>query len=97
MAKTCNQLIQFITQVNLIGGVRKLDNLYEDAICDCIDRLGGGVGIESLGFDNTLQKTWSDLKVIAVHNYRKLDLSKVWADLPGATQALLETINEKLR
>lgn len=97
MAETCNRLIRFIKHVNSLGGVRKLDLMYEIAICDCLNRLGDGTKAESLGFDEQLQETWSGLRAIITHHHKKLDLPKVWAGLPGETQALLEIINEKLK
>lgn len=97
MAKTCEDLIKYVDHVNSLGGVKHLDDLYEHAICDCINRLGDSIKIQSLGFDQSLQKTWSGLRVITAHHYHKLDLSKVWTELPKETQALLVVVNEKLK
>ena len=97
MAETCNHLIKYITHVNSTGGISEIDDLPKHAICNCVNRLGDSVKVEYLGFDRELQRTWSGLSVITASHHLELDLSKVWAGLPGATQVLLETINKKLK
>jgi len=97
MAQTCQHLAQYINHIDSIGGVSKLDPLYEHAICDCINRLGDSVKIESLGFNSKIQKDWSGLRVITAHHYHKLDLSKVWGALTKETQALLAAVEAKLK
>ena len=97
MEKSCKDLIKYIDHVNSIGGITKLDDLYEHAICDCVNRLGDSIKNKDLEFDAGLQRAWSGLRVITAHHYHKLDLSKVWVDLPKATKNLLAIIETKLK
>ena len=99
MVKTCEDLIKYVDHVDSLGGVEHLSNLYEHAICDCINRLGDSIKVPSLGFDQSLQKTWTELEVITAHHYHELDLSKVtvWKEISKETQVLLVVLNEKLK
>ena len=98
MARTCQDLIKCVDHVNSIGGVSKVDSdyRYEHAICNCINLLGESIKTKSLGFDPKLQKNWSHLTDITAQ-YHEPDLSKVWAELPKVSQALLAAIEAKLR
>ncbi len=93
MEKTCQDLLAYMKTV---GDVSNLDNLYEHAICDCINRLGDSVKIKNLGFEQSVQKNWSALRVITAHQYQKLDFTEVWTDLPKETSELLAVIEAKL-
>jgi hypothetical protein len=42
-----------------VGDVSNLDNLYEHAICDCINRLGDSVKIKNQKLNFT--EVWTDL------------------------------------
>lgn len=97
METSCSDLIKYVDHVNSIGGITKLDDLYEHAICDCINRIGDGVKKPDLHFDDKIQKDWSGLRVITAHHYHKLDLSKVWKALPGEAKKLLAVVEERLK
>ena len=97
MMDDCNDLLEYIAHVDSAGGVSKIDRLYEHAICDCIERLEGGVKSEPLGFDEKLQSLWSTMRTTAVHSYHGLELSEVWEPLSRGARALLGVVDGKLR
>jgi uncharacterized protein with HEPN domain len=99
MQRTCRHLIQYIDYTNSVGGHSMLDDLYEYAICACINRLADIVKTEGLGFDQKFQESWSatSMTVVTARQDRKLELSIIWDTLLGDARNLLATINLKLR
>src|ERR1700761_9637233 len=90
MIKCCKNLIDYKKDVDNQGGVTKINDLYEHAICDCVNRLGDSIKHPDLGFDQKDIKMWTGLRVITAHHYHKLDLSKIWDDL-AKEAAILQT------
>ncbi|KIL66594.1 hypothetical protein M378DRAFT_9978 [Amanita muscaria Koide BX008] len=101
MEQVCKDLVTYVDHVNSVGGVSKLDNhnrrLYVPAICDCVNRLGYSIKSRELGFDDELQKAWTNLRVITADYSQERDLSKVWVDFPTAMTNLLASIEAKLK
>src|SRR5258708_2311828 len=99
MAKFCHDLIKCVNYINSISGVNMINSDYqiEHTICDCINGLGDIIQTKSLGFDPELRKNWSSLRAITVHPYQELNLSQEWVELPQVMQALLATIEGRLK
>lgn len=79
-------MLIYNNNVNKEGGVNKINDLYEYAICDCINRIGdGSKRLKTIYFQDSSQKIWTGVRIITAHKYEKLDLSIIWNTLFEAT------------
>lgn len=95
LKQSAEHLVSYIKYVNESGGVDAMTDLYEHAICDCINRIGDGVKrMKELQYTTTCQKSWTGLRIYSAHKYEKLNLSIVWDALfTAATDFINESDN----
>ena len=85
LKRFAEDLVSYMRHVDESGGVSTMTDLYEHAICDCINRIGDGVKrMKELQYNAKCQKSWTGLRIYSAHKYEKLNFSIVWDALSAA-------------